>query len=145
MRHQQATSIVAMPLTLVEAGLADVTSWSAFLHDVESVQRVGPRDYVFELTDGHRRQRHVRVVHDRARHRFFWTTRRVQGHGGLRSGSVQLRALDSRRTAVELCLLEHPDGLLGGFADLFSGGDARARVDLQRLERHLAHQVSVPA
>lgn len=157
MRHQRASLVVDVPLPGIEALLADVGRWPSFLHDVRAVRTVRPGEYLFESAGPRPRVRHVRVTHDARAHRFAWTTRRSIPRGGagqgppgpLRSGTLTLVAVDGdRRTRVDLCLLDYPQELWGGFADMFSGGDAHARADLLHLERYLTRELArevVPA
>jgi hypothetical protein len=134
MLRQNATTTVAAPLVDVQAKLADVTSWPAFLYGLEAVERAGHERYRFTLTDGKRRRDVLVCVQAHpAAHRMTW--RQLEGPRYL--GELRLREVDSRHTAVELTMTADPVSMADGFRELLGERHPEAMLDLQRLDQYV--------
>jgi uncharacterized membrane protein len=134
MMRQHATTTVAAPIADVQARLADVTSWPAFLYGLESVEPAGHERYRFTLVNGGR-QRTVPVcvqTHP-AEHRVTW--RQLEGPRYL--GELRLREVDSGHTAVELTMTADPVSMAEGFRELLGERHPEAVLDLQRLDHYV--------
>ena len=134
MMRQHATTTVAAPLAEVQARLADVTSWPAFLYGLESVEPAGHERYRFTLVNG-RRQRTVPVCVQThaAEHRVTW--RQLEGPRYV--GELRLREVDSGHTAVELTMTADPVSMAEGFRELLGERHPEAVLDLQRLDHYV--------
>jgi uncharacterized membrane protein len=131
MMRQHATTTVAAPIADVQARLADVTSWPAFLYGLESVEPAGHERYRFTLTNGNRRRTvPVCVQTHPAEHRVTW--RQLEGPRYL--GELRLREVDSGHTAVELTMTADPVSMAEGFRELLGERHPEAVLDLQRLD-----------
>lgn len=134
MRHQEATTVVALPLSEVEARLRQVEAWSEFLHGIESIQYVSHERYVFKLADGRDRRELKVVVKLLYRdHCFVW-----HGLSGPAwKGSLKLAPIDDRHTAVTLTMDSLPIDLRSGLSEMLLPNPTTARRDVRLLERHL--------
>jgi uncharacterized membrane protein len=131
MMRQHATTTVAAPIADVQARLADVSSWPAFLYGLEAVEPAGHERYRFTLANG-KQQRNVLVcvqAHP-AEHRVTW--RQLEGPRYL--GELRLRAVDSGHTTVELTMTADPVTMAEGFRELLGERHPEAVLDLQRLD-----------
>jgi uncharacterized membrane protein len=134
MFRQHATTTVGAPLSEVQARLADVTSWPAFLYGLESVEPAGHERYRFTLADGKRRRTVLVCVQAHpAEHRMSW--RQLEGPRYL--GDLRLREADSRHTTVELTMTADPVGMADGFRELLGERHPAAQLDLQRLDAYM--------
>lgn len=135
MRHQEATTVVPLPLAEIESRLRQVESWSNFLEGISSIRCTGHERYVFNLADGrdHRELKvAVRLLYQD--HCFVW-----RGLSGPQlRGALKLAATDERHTAVTLTLASHPTDFLSGLAEMVMPKTRTADIDLQRLEKYLA-------
>ena len=134
MRHQEATTVVPMPLDVILTRLRDVESWSEFMLGIEWIRCTGHERYAFKLADG-RDRRELKVVvrlHPRE-HCFVW-------HGLANPswrGKLKLTEVDDRHTSVTLSLESLPPDLRSGVAEWLMPKTSTAVRDLQLLERHL--------
>jgi uncharacterized membrane protein len=134
MFRQHATTTVAAPLTDVQARLAEVASWPAFLYGLESVEPAGHERYRFTLADGKRRRTVLVCVQSHpAEHRMAW--RQLEGPRYL--GELRLREVDDGHTAVELTMTADPVGMAEGFRELLGERHPAAQLDLQRLDDYV--------
>jgi hypothetical protein len=134
-QEQEASAVVAVPLTKVEDRLKDVESWGGFLAGVSQVVKTSHERYVFGIGEGkHLRQAKVVVRFDHQAHCFRWKAL----EGPLFEGTLALAEVDSGHTRVTLSLTELPGGGADGWSDLFSRHGSRVVLDLQRLEDQLA-------
>ena len=134
MMRQHATTTVAAPIADVQARLADVPSWPAFLYGLESVEPAGHERYRFTLVNGGR-QRTVPVcvqAHP-AEHRVTWR----QLEGPRYRGELRLREADSGHTTVELTMVADPVSMGEGFRELLGERHPEAVLDLQRLDHYV--------
>jgi uncharacterized membrane protein len=135
MRRQQAATVVAAPLDVVESRLADVTRWSEFLTGLEAVQATGFERYIFTVTEGKRRRDvPMCVVRHPAEHRMAWHAL----EGPRYVGELRLHAVDDRHTRVELTMTADPVGMLEGFREIVGERHQTAVLDLQRLDAFVA-------
>jgi uncharacterized membrane protein len=135
MMRQHATTTVAAPIADVQARLADVTSWPAFLYGLESVEPAGHERYRFTIATGGKRARTVLVcvqTHP-VEHRVTW--RQLEGPRYL--GELRLREVDSGHTAVELTMTADPVSMAEGFRELLGERHPEAVLDLQRLDHYV--------
>jgi uncharacterized membrane protein len=131
MMRQHATTTVAAPLTEVQARLADVSSWPAFLYGLESVEPTGHERYRFTLVNGKRRRTVLVCVQTHpAEHRVSW--RQLEGPRYI--GELRLREVDGGHTAVELTMTADPVSMAEGFRELLGERHPEAVLDLQRLD-----------
>lgn len=134
MMRQHATTTVASPLSDVQARLADVTSWPAFLYGLESVEPAGHERYRFTLATG-KRTRTVLVCAQAhpAQHRLTWR----ELEGPRYRGELRLREVDSGHTTVELTMTADPVSMADGFRELLGERHPEAVLDLQRLDAYV--------
>ena len=131
MTHQQAVSVVAAPLALVERTVRRIEEWPKFLDGVEEVTRTSFGRYRFVVRDGSStRTGSVAVTEHPGEHRVMW--RSVAGPRF--EGEIKLSPADAGHTRVSLTLTSDPAGFLAGLADLVRTHGASAVIDLQRLE-----------
>jgi hypothetical protein len=136
MRQQEATTIVSLPLATAERRLRDVESWPLFLHDIGSIRCTSHERYVFTLNEGRNRREIKMVVRLRYReHCFVWHP--ITGPAV--RGQLKLTAVDAGHTAVRLRMSTLPGGVAANLAEMLMPGGSAAKIDLQRLERHLLH------
>ena len=134
MRHQAASTTVALPLREVEERLADVEAWPRFLIGLDSAERIGHERYRFRLRDGRdRREATVAVRWRRLDSTFSW--RALEGPTYM--GRLESKAVDDKHTVISLDLTCHPGCLSAGLAEMVMPGMGRAEHDLRNLERHL--------
>jgi hypothetical protein len=132
---QQASSVIPLPLSVVESNLWDVTSWPAFLEDLAWVERTSHERYRFGVRQGRRVHEVPVAVRWHARdHRVTW---RELGGPAWR-GEIRLTALNGRRTRLELTTAVSPRTVLGTLADLLAGRSRELEADLLRLSDRLA-------
>jgi hypothetical protein len=134
MRHQEAKTVVALALPVIEDRLRAVETWSQFLHGIESIEYASHERYVFKLADGRdRRQLKVVVKLLRRDHCFVWHG--VSGPAW--RGSLKLSPVDDTHTAVTLRMDSFPVDLRSGLAEMLLPNPTVALHDLRLLERHL--------
>jgi uncharacterized membrane protein len=134
MLRQHATTTVGAPLAEVQARLADVSSWPAFLYGLESVEPAGHERYRFTLADGKRRRTVLVCVQAHpAERRMSWR----QLEGPRYTGDLRLREADDRHTTVELTMTADPVGMSDGFRELLGERHPAAQLDLQRLDAYM--------
>ncbi|HEX2810718.1 MAG TPA: hypothetical protein VHN80_31525 [Kineosporiaceae bacterium] len=135
MTHQQAVSVVAAPLDVVERQLRDVAQWPGFLLGLEKVTETSFERYTFVVKDGaSTREVDVAVVAHPREHRMVWHAL----HGPRFDGDVRLTAIDAKHTRVSLSLTADPQGFLAGLSDFVRSSSSTATLDLQRLEGMVA-------
>jgi hypothetical protein len=132
---ERAAIVVPLPLSVVESNIWDVTSWGAFLSDVEWIERNAHERYVFGVRQGRR-------VHDvpvnvrwyPPEHRVVWR----ETSGPAWRGEIRLTALNGRRTRVALEAMAHPRSFGASLTDMFGRGRRQVDVDLGQLAERLA-------
>jgi uncharacterized membrane protein len=129
--RQQAATVVAAPLDVVEERLADVGRWPEFLSGLAAVAPAGFERYRFTISAG-KQQRVVPVcvVPHAAEHRISW--RALEGPRYL--GELRLHAVDDRHTKIELTMTADPTGLMDGLREIVGERHQTAALDLQRLD-----------
>jgi uncharacterized membrane protein len=135
MTHQDATSVVSLPLAQVYARLATVEDWPRFLMGLDSVRRTGHERFLFTVKDGARRLREVEVAvrpHP-GENRITWRALT----GPKFDGELKLSPAGSMHTRVQLTLTAEPAGFLAGLSEMIGATTPAAVIDLQRLESHL--------
>jgi uncharacterized membrane protein len=133
--RQQATSVVAAPLELVEDRLREVARWPEFLIGLEAVEPTGFERYRFTVTEGGRRRViPVCVVPHPAEHRISWKAL----EGARYIGDLRLHAVDDRHTRVDLTMIVDPAGFAAGFREIVGERHQTVVLDLQRLDAFLA-------
>ncbi|MFN0284921.1 MAG: SRPBCC family protein [Kineosporiaceae bacterium] len=135
MTHQEASSVVKLPLARVYERLARVEDWPQFLMGVEAVRRTGHDRFVFTVKDGANRVRDVDIAVGRrpGEHRIAW-----HALGGPKfDGELRLAEAGSQHTRVQLMLTAEPAGFLAGLSEMVGASAPAAVIDLQRLEAHL--------
>jgi hypothetical protein len=134
MRHQEATTVVALPLADVESRLRQVEAWSKFLHGIESIEYASHERYLFRLADGRDRRELKVVVKLLYRdHCFVW-----HGLSGPAwRGSLKLTPVDDHHTAVTLAMGSLPVDLRSGLSEMLMPKTTTALHDLRMLEQHL--------
>ncbi|HEX2804905.1 MAG TPA: hypothetical protein VHN80_01875, partial [Kineosporiaceae bacterium] len=112
----RAATVIALPLSVVESNIWDVTSWPAFVSDVQWVQRAGHERYLFGVRQGGRLHEIPVAVRWHARdHRVTWH----QLDGPTWRGEIRLTAMNGRRTRATMTVIAHPRTLGTRIADLF--------------------------
>jgi hypothetical protein len=137
MRSQEAATVVALPMKEVERRLRQVEGWPQFLIGVEQVSPMSHERYLFSLADG--RDRRDAVVLVRWHHDTRCMTWRALD-GPMYKGSLTVKPVDDRHTAVELSIAAHPSRLGEALAEMAMPRMFRARHDLDLLENHLLGQ-----
>jgi uncharacterized membrane protein len=135
MTHQEASSVVSLPIAQVYARLANVADWPSFLMGLDAVRRTGHERFVFTVKDGARRLRDVEVAvrpHP-GENRITW---RALG-GPKFDGELKMTEAGSTHTRVQLSLTAEPAGFLAGLSEMIGATTPAAVIDLQRLETHL--------
>ncbi len=136
MSHQEAASVVPLPLAEVQEGLRDVESWPMFLEGLVLVTKTGHQRYRMVVRSGRTsRELIAAVVEHPHEHRFSWKSL----GGPTYSGDIRLHAIDSRMTRVSLQFTADPVGFMQGLTEMFGTSNDEAVVDLRRLEDHLRH------
>jgi uncharacterized membrane protein len=131
MTHQQAVSVVAAPLKVVEQRLREVGAWPEFLLGLEQVTETSFGRYGFVVRDGSKtRAVAVAVVAHPREHRIVWHAL----NGPRFDGELRLAQVDPGHTRVSLSLTAEPKGFLAGLSDMVSTSQSAATLDLHRLE-----------
>jgi uncharacterized membrane protein len=134
MRRQEASTVVAAPLTAVEGTLTDVARWPEFMTEIEAVEATGFERYRFSLNEGGRRRTvPVCVVPHVAEHRISWHAL----EGPRYVGEMRLHAVDDRHTRVDLTMTADPVRMLDGLREMVGERHRTVEVDLQRLDKLL--------
>jgi len=132
---ERAAIVVPLPLSVVESNIWDVTSWSAFLEDVEWIERSAHERYVFGVRQGRRVHEVPVAVRWHARdHRVTWR----ELAGPVWRGEIRLTALNGRRTRMALQATSHARTLSASLADLLGRNRRHLELDLGRLAERLA-------
>ena len=131
----RAATVIPLPLSVVESNIWDVTTWAAFLGEVEWIERTAHERYLFGVRHG-RRVHEVPVSvrwHPRD-HRVTWR----EQEGPAWRGEIRLAALNGRRTRVGLESTAHPRSFAANLADVLLGRRREVEADLHRLGERLA-------
>jgi hypothetical protein len=132
---QHASTVIPLPLSVVESNIWDVTSWPTFLGDVDWAQRTSHERYLFGVRQGRRVHDVPVAVRWHARdHRVSW---RELGGPAWR-GEIRLTALNGRRTRLELHVSVHPRTVVDFVAELLGTRSRELQADLVRLSDRLA-------
>ena len=131
MTRQQAATVVAAPLDVVESRLVDVTRWPEFLSALVAVEPAGFERYKFTIVEGkNQRVVPVCVVPHVAEHRISWKA--LEGPRYI--GELRLHSVDDRHTKVELTMIADPTGLREGLREIVGERHQTAVLDLQRID-----------
>jgi uncharacterized membrane protein len=134
MRRQEASTVVAAPLAVVQGTLADVGRWPEFLSGLQAVETTGFERYRFTIGEGgHRREVPVCVVPHPAEHRISWHAL----EGPKYVGELRLHAVDDGHTRVDLTMSSDPAGMLDGLREMVGERHRTVEIDLQRLDKLL--------
>jgi hypothetical protein len=131
----RATTVIPLPLSVVESNIWDVTTWTAFVAGVERIERVAPERFLFGIRQG-RRVHPVPVAvrwHPRD-HRVSWR----ELHGPAWRGEIRLTALNGRRTRIGMEISAHPRTPLAAVAAVLRRPRRDVAADLGRLAERLA-------
>jgi|GEM_PF-6260530 len=139
MASQQASAIVNMSLDKVEARLRDIATWPRFLIGLESVAQLAHERYRFQVKQGKRLYEVDVSLYTRPReHRFAW--RALSGPRW--DGELRLSPEGERRTRIRLSLRVEPRGMAAVWAEMVSGSEAHAVMDMYRLQDVLGAPVT---
>ncbi len=131
MTHQEASAVLSVPVSEVEARLRDVQSWPDFLVGVEEVTASSFERFVFRVRDARQtREIAVAVLARPREHRVSWHALSRPAFGG----EFRLQPVDERHTRVTLSLTAEPAGFLAGLGEMLGSSTSTATLDLQRLE-----------
>jgi uncharacterized membrane protein len=139
--HEEANTVMTVPLADLEAMLRQVETWPAFLPDLESTRTTSHRRYVFTVRQ-HSRSYDVPIclnVHPRE-HEVAW--RALKGPAW--NGILRLQPVDEKHTRVHLELTVHPRSFGAQIAEWISSHRAEAELALQRLS-HVVEDGQQPA
>jgi hypothetical protein len=125
--HQEASTVVRVPLTRVEQRLRDIESWERFLAGVSGVRRTAHERYVFRLDTG--RSVPVAVRAHPRQHSYVWCALA----GPPFDGTLRLSPRGRARTRVTLSLTTRPVGFLANLLDMVAPSTSRADIDVQQL------------
>jgi hypothetical protein len=135
MTHQEASTVLTVPLETLQAALRNVEDWTAFIVGVSKITKRAHERYVFELGEDDRTREVPTVVRLNHRdHCFTWHA----VSGPRFEGCLRLAALDGHRTRVTLEITEHPHGFMGNLTDLVAHDRRHAALDIQRLQSYAA-------
>lgn len=135
MNDNAASTVIPLPLSVVESNIWDVTAWPTFLADVAWVERTTHERYLFGVRRGRRSYDVPVAVRWHARdHRVVW--RELDGPAW--RGEIRLAALNGRRTRLELLVSASPRCVLGSLAGLLGGRRRELEADLVRLSDRMA-------
>lgn len=136
MSHQEATSVVPLPLDEVEERLRDVETWPLFIEGLELITKTAHQRYRMVVRSGRTtREVHAAVLEHPKENRFSW-----KSLGGPRyDGELRLTAVDDRHTRIKLVFTADPVGFVSGLAEMFGTKNDTAEIDLGKLAEHLRH------
>lgn len=136
MSHQEATSVVPLPLDVVEERLRDVETWPLFIEGLELITKTGHQRYRMVVRSGRTtREVHAAVIEHPKENRYSW-----KSLGGPKyDGELRLSAVDDRHTRIKLVFTADPVGFASGLAEMFGSKNDTAEIDLRKLEEHLRH------
>lgn len=132
MTHQEASSVVAAPLELVQQRLREVERWPEFLLGVSSVRKLSHERYRFAVDD--RGEVDVCVSAHPKEHRISW--RALSGPRFV--GEIRMAAVDAGHTRVTLSMTADPAGFLAGLSEMLASSKSTATFVLQRLDGYVA-------
>jgi uncharacterized membrane protein len=137
MAHQEATSVVPLPLAAVYERLRDVESWPMFIEGLELVTKTAHQRYRMVVRSGRTAREVSAAVLDHPKeHRFSW-----RSLGGPRyDGEIRLSAIDDRLTRIKLTFTADPVGFMAGISEMFGTSNDTAQIDMRRLEEHLGSE-----
>jgi hypothetical protein len=135
MTHQEASAVVSLPVSAVDMGLREISSWPLFMVGLQDVVKVAHARYVFVVRDGDSiREVPVCAVWHPREHRVSWKAL----SGPAFDGEFRLHRENERRTRITVSLVAEPAGLLAGLSDMVHPHAAStAQLILQKLEAHL--------
>jgi hypothetical protein len=139
MTHQEATAVVNLPLSEVEAKLREISSWPRFVVGLEDVVKTAHERYTFVVQDsvgqggGDTRDVPVCAIPHPREHRISWKA--LAGHAF--DGEFRLHAENERQTRVTLILVAEPAGFLARLGELFQSSSSTAELVLQKLDAFL--------
>jgi hypothetical protein len=129
------STVVPLPLSVVESNLRDLSSWPAFLGGVEWIERTAYEQYVFGVREGRRIHEIPVAAHWAMRdHRVTW--KELSGRPW--RGELNLVALNGRRTRVQLSLDAQPRSWSASISQLLGAPGHDLDADLGRLTDRLA-------
>jgi hypothetical protein len=132
---ERASTVIPLPLSVVESNIWDAASWPTFFGDVDRVERTGYERFVFGVRQGRRLHEVPVAVRWHARdHRVSW--RELAGPQW--RGEIRLSALNGRRTRVELHVAAHPRSFVACVAEMLGSRSRDLEADLARLSDRLA-------
>jgi uncharacterized membrane protein len=134
MTHQEATAVVNLPMSEVEAKLREISHWPRFVVGLEDVVKTAHERYTFVVQDsGDTRDVPVCAIPHPREHRISWKA--LAGHAF--DGEFRLHAENERQTRVTLTLVAEPAGFLARLGDLFQSSSSTAELVLQKLDAFL--------
>ena len=141
MTHQEASAVVNLPVSEVDARLREISSWPLFLVGLKDVVKTAHERYTFVLRDseGSREVPVAAIPHPRE-HRVSWKAL----SGPPFDGEFRLHPENERQTRITLSMVAEPAGFLAGLSDLaHPHRTSTAELVLQRLEAYLHADQSV--
>lgn len=140
MTHQEATAVVNLPVTEVEARLREISSWPRFVVGLDDVVKTAHERYTFVVHDaGGTREVPVCAIPHPREHRISWKALA----GPAFDGEFRLHPENERQTSVTVTLVAEPAGFLNGLSDMLRASSTTAELVLQRLEEFLHDPVDV--
>jgi uncharacterized membrane protein len=131
MPHQEATTVIAQPLDVVQERLREVESWPQFLIGLLLATRTGHERYRLVVRSGRTKREVTAAVQLNAtEHRFTWKAL----EGPRYEGEIRLSAVDDGHTRVRIAFTSDPVGFTDGIREMFGSSNDMAAVDLVRLE-----------
>jgi uncharacterized membrane protein len=134
MTHQEATAVVNLPVTEVEARLREISSWPRFIVGLDDVVKTAHERYTFVVRDsGGSRDVPVCAIPHPREHRISWKAL----VGPAFDGEFRLHPENERQTSIAVTLVAEPAGFLSGLSDMLRSRSTTAELVLQRLEEFL--------
>jgi uncharacterized membrane protein len=138
MTHQEATAVVNLSVSEIEAKLREIGAWPRFVVGLQDVIKTAHERYTFVVHDrsGTREVPVCAILHPRE-HRVSWKSL----SGPAFDGEYRLHEESDRRTRVTVSLVAEPAGFLAGLGDMIASSTSTAELILQRLEAYLTTPV----
>ena len=135
MTHQEASAVVSLPVSEVDAKLREISSWPRFMVGLLDVIKIAHERYTFVVRDGHSvREVPVCAIPHPREHRVSWKAL----SGPAFDGEFRLHPENDRQTRIAVSLVAEPAGFLAGLSDMLHPPvTSTAELVLQRLEAHL--------
>jgi hypothetical protein len=133
--RDQASTVINLPLSVVESNIWDPNSWPSFMDWLVGVERKAKERYVFAIREGVRVfEVPVSVRWHLREHTVTWCELTGRAH----RGEIRLTSLNGRRTKVTIEMSALPRTVAGILTEKLCGHRRQTDVYLLRLAARLA-------